>query len=78
LLTLLFAGLLGWLAFITPMPVEVDPWVLLSVCAVLAGLFYWALTRIPRAIRFLRIGFAWFLVIGLTLAFVVATYLALR
>jgi hypothetical protein len=52
-----------------------NPWVLLGACAVLVGLFYWALTLIPRVIRMLRIGFAWFLVLGLGLAFAVGIYL---
>ena len=77
LLTLLFAGLLGWLAFLTPILKDVNRWVLLGVCVALAGLFFWGLTRIPRAIRVLRISFAWFLVLGLALAFAVAIYFAL-
>jgi hypothetical protein len=76
LLSLLFAGLLGWLAFLTPILEDVNRWVLLGACIALAGLFFWGLTRIPRAIRVLRIGFAWFLVLGLALAFAVAIYFA--
>lgn len=77
LLTLALAGLLGWLALATPILRDMNPWVLLGVCLVLVGLFYWGLTRIPRAIRMLRIGFAWFLVLGLVLGFAVAIYLVL-
>jgi hypothetical protein len=77
LLTLLFAALLGWLTFLTPMLKDFSPWVLLGVCVALAGLFFWGLTRIPRVIRILRISFAWFLVLGLALAFAVAIYFAL-
>ena len=78
LLALLFASLLGWLAFVTAVHREVNPWVLLGACVALTGLFFWGLTRIPRAIRVLRIGFAWFLVLSLTVAFVVAIYFVLR
>ena len=77
LLTLLFAALLGWLAFLTPILKDFNPWVLVGVSVALAGLFFWGLTRIPRVIRILRISFAWFLVLGLALAFVVAIYFAL-
>lgn len=77
-LSLLFAGLLGWLAWVTTVLREVNTWVVLGVCLVLVGLFYWGLTLIPRVIRLLRIGFAWFLVLGLALAFAVGIYLAVR
>jgi len=76
LLTLAFACLLGWLCLATPILREANPWVLLGVCVVLVGLFYWGLTLIPGVIRILRIGFAWFLVLGLALAFAVGAYLA--
>jgi hypothetical protein len=75
-LTLAFACLLGWAALLTPILKDVNPWVLVGVCATLVGLLFWALTLIPRAIRLLRIGFAWFLVLGLALAFAVGIYLA--
>jgi hypothetical protein len=77
LLSLLFAGLLGWAAYATPFLRDMNVWVLLGVGLVLVALFYWGLTRIPKVIHILRIGFAWFLVLGLALAFAVGIYLAL-
>lgn len=78
LLAFIFAGLLGWLVLAVPGLKDLNPWVLLGVCVVLVGLFYWGLTLIPGVIRILRIGFAWFLVLGLALAFAVGIYLAAR
>ena len=77
-LVLIFAGLVGWFAFLTPFLQAVNLWVVLAVYLVLVGLLWWWLTRIPRAIHILRLGFAWFLVLGLAFGMVLLIYLALR
>ncbi len=77
-LAFVFACLLGWLAFLTPLLKGINPWALLAVGLLLVGLFFWGLTLVPRVIRILRVGFAWVLVLGLGIAFAVGIYLAVR